>query len=107
LKTFVCNEIEEWDLKGKYVDSLEKLLLHRQSQVTYSRYRLNQVDDNPLLFPSKKLKRDDIPKNVDQLEDMMDEDDTLLLKQRDTAVNDNFGPNEQPSLDMIEIKVKN
>ena len=58
MKTFVCNEIEEWDLKGKYVDSLEKLLLHRQSQGTYSRYRLNQVDDNPLSFPSKKLKKD-------------------------------------------------
>lgn len=37
---------------------------------------------------------------------MMDEDNILLLKQRDTAVNDNFGPNEQPSLDMVEIKVK-
>jgi hypothetical protein len=60
LKTFVCDEIEEWDLKGKYVDSLEKLLLHRQSQGTYSRYRLNQVDDNPLSFPSKKLKKDGI-----------------------------------------------
>ena len=57
MKTFVCNEIEEWDLKGKYVDSLEKLLLHRQSQGTYSRYRLNQVDDNPLLLPSKKPKK--------------------------------------------------
>ena len=38
---------------------------------------------------------------------MMDEDDILILKQRDTAVDDNFGPNEQPSLDMVEIKVKN
>jgi hypothetical protein len=37
---------------------------------------------------------------------MMDEDDILLLKQRDAAVNDNFGPNEQPSLDTVEIKVK-
>ncbi|CAG8564114.1 21_t:CDS:2 [Funneliformis mosseae] len=76
LKTFVCNEIEEWDLKGKYVDSLEKLLLHRQSQGTYSRYRLNQVDDNPLLLPSKKLKKDD------------------------AVVDDDFGPNEQPSIDL-------
>ncbi|CAB4406419.1 unnamed protein product [Rhizophagus irregularis] len=111
LKTFVCNEIEECDLKGKYADSLEKLLLHRQSQGTYSRYRLNQVDDNPLLFPSKKPKKDeiinisDIPENIDQFEDMMDEDNILLLKQRDTAANDNFGPNEQPSLDMVEIKL--
>ncbi|RIA98692.1 centromere protein Chl4/mis15/CENP-N [Glomus cerebriforme] len=105
LKTFMCDEIEEWDLKGKYVDSLEKLLLHRQSQGTYSRYRLNQVDDNPLSFPSKKLKIDDMPKNVDQLEDVMDEDEILLLKQRDTVVDDNFGPNEQPSLDVVEIKL--
>jgi hypothetical protein len=47
----------------------------------------------------------DIQENVDQFEDMMDEDDILLLKQRDTEIDDNFGPNEQPSLDMIKIKV--
>jgi hypothetical protein len=38
---------------------------------------------------------------------MMDDDGTFLLKQRDAMVDDNFGPNEQPSLDVVEIKVKN
>jgi len=37
----------------------------------------------------------------------MDDDDILLVKQRDAVVDDNFGPNEQPSLDVVEIKVKN
>ncbi|CAG8715110.1 2700_t:CDS:2, partial [Scutellospora calospora] len=81
LKTFMCRQIEECNLKGKYVNSLEQLLLHQKSQGIYSQYRLNQVDNSPLEHTSKKHKTDD------------------------NAVDDNnFGPNEQPSLDFVEIK---
>ncbi|CAG8584963.1 5457_t:CDS:2 [Cetraspora pellucida] len=81
LKTFACQQIEECNLKGKYVNSLEQLLLHQQSQGIYSRYRLNQVDDSPLEHASN------IPKT------------------NDNVVDENFGPNEQPSLDVVEIKL--
>ncbi|RIB13986.1 hypothetical protein C2G38_2097075 [Gigaspora rosea] len=75
-------------LQGKYVNSLEQLLLHQKSQGIYSQYRLNQVDDSPLEHISKG------PNIEDQ------------MKSKDNAIDDNFGPNEQPSLDVVEIKVK-
>ncbi|KAF0532165.1 centromere protein N-like [Gigaspora margarita] len=87
LKTFACQQIEECDLKGKYVNSLEQLLLHQKSQGIYSQYRLNQVDDSPLEHTSKGPNVDD------------------QMKSKDNAIDDNFGPNEQPSLDVVEIKL--
>ncbi|CAG8443753.1 23676_t:CDS:2 [Dentiscutata erythropus] len=87
LKTFACQQVEECELKGKYVNSLEQLLLHQKSQGIYSQYRLNQVDNSPLEHISKRSNTD------------------AQLKSKDNAVDDNFGPNEQPSLDVVEIKL--
>ncbi|CAG8580480.1 2457_t:CDS:2 [Paraglomus brasilianum] len=107
IKSFTCHEIEEWDLKGKYVDSLEQLLLHRESQGSFSLYRLNQVDDNPLLHPVKKKKPGDASgKTRRKRNSRIVSEDLKREAERERTLEENFGSVEQPALDHVEIKVK-
>ena len=46
----------EWPLTGKSPTSLAALLLQKESQGAFSRYRLNQLDENPLSSAPKKRK---------------------------------------------------
>ncbi|KAL1916698.1 uncharacterized protein VTP21DRAFT_5402 [Calcarisporiella thermophila] len=105
LGVFECDRVDEWDLKGRNVSSLQELLLYRDSQGGFSKYRLNQVDDNPLVhYSRKKQKLDDGPKYVNDDEPIMAED-MSSISARYSEVDDRFGRNEQPSLERIEIKL--
>ncbi|CAG8547111.1 4722_t:CDS:2, partial [Ambispora leptoticha] len=101
-KTFNCKEVEELDLKGKDIASLQELLLHQGSQGSYNSFRQNRMEDNPLIHPSKRSSAIDSRKE----EDSRIVSDDVISKKRETVAKDTFGSQDQPALDHYEIQVK-
>ncbi|KAI1317807.1 hypothetical protein EDD11_007829 [Mortierella claussenii] len=105
LRTFKGNEIEDWPLTGKSPKSLADLLLHKDSQGSHSRYRLNHLDDNPLSTVLKKRKPEDpLEKYTHGMQDIRAEDMNKIAT-RDRFVATEFGPNEQPSLHKVDLQL--
>ncbi|KAF9433966.1 hypothetical protein BGZ76_008745 [Entomortierella beljakovae] len=105
LRLFRATGIEEWPLFGKSPASLAELLLHKDSQGPHSKYRLNQVDDNPLAGSPKKRKVEDShQKYAKGMKDIRAEDESKIAL-RDRFVASEFGPNPQPSLHRVDIQI--
>ncbi|KAG0365665.1 centromere protein Chl4/mis15/CENP-N [Gamsiella multidivaricata] len=105
LRLFKASEIDEWPLTGKSPTSLAELLLYKDSQGPHSRYRLNQVDENPLSGSIKKRKLEDpFDKYTKGRRDIRAEDMDKIAT-RDRFVAADFGPNAQPSLQRVDIQL--
>ncbi|KAF9202813.1 hypothetical protein BGZ49_007061 [Haplosporangium sp. Z 27] len=105
LRLFRASGIDEWPLTGKSPTSLAELLLHKDSQGSHSRYRLNQLDDNPLSSASKKRKLEDPHENYTKgMQDIRAEDE-MKIASRDRFVAADFGPNPQPSLHRVDLQI--
>lgn len=99
---FGCENLKEIDLTGKKVGPLCDLVLNKSSQGSFSHFRLNQVDENPL---SRKRKRDsgedsDIENNPKTFNEEWKKDQKIKTQTLKT-----FGSNPQPSLEKIEFKM--
>lgn len=52
-----ATDIQECFLSGKNLESLQELSLDKHSQGGFSKYRLNQVDQNPLIRTRGKKRK--------------------------------------------------
>ncbi|KAG0225779.1 hypothetical protein BGX31_007509 [Mortierella sp. GBA43] len=105
LRAFKASEIEEQPLTGKIPASLGELLLNRDSQGSYSRYRLNQVDSNPLSsIPQKRKTEDPQHKYRKGMQDIQAEDIDMIAA-RDRFVSAEFGSNPQPCLNRVDLQL--
>ncbi|KAF9912759.1 hypothetical protein BX616_010239 [Lobosporangium transversale] len=102
LRLFKAAEIEEWPLASKSPTSLQELLLHKDSQGPHSRYRLGQLDNNPLANIPKKRRLED--RYTNGLRDICTEDPTKIIA-RDRSIVSDFGPNAQPSLHRVDLQL--
>ncbi|KAG0089308.1 hypothetical protein BGZ93_005470 [Podila epicladia] len=106
LRLFRASEAEEWPLSGKSPLSLAELLLTKESQGAHSRYRLNQLDENPLSQTTKKRKKEDPQETYAQgMQDIRAVDIKRIVR-RDHFVASNFGPNAQPSLSRVDLQLR-
>ncbi|KAK3704033.1 hypothetical protein QZH41_017973, partial [Actinostola sp. cb2023] len=101
-----CNNIKELDLTGKDVQSLANVVLNRRSQGHFSEYRLNQVDDNPLLQGSHAKKR-----NQGEAEETTDirlvEENKLENDSKEKWMENAFGSrNKQPVLEHVKFTME-
>ncbi|PFX22237.1 centromere protein N-like [Stylophora pistillata] len=95
--------LEEVKLSGRDVPSLKELVLNKSSQGVLSKYRLNQVDGNPL---SRKRKREkDRKLEVLQSQEITSENWAEEQK-RQQLIDGAFGTNLQPKLERIEFKMQ-
>ncbi|KAF9109464.1 hypothetical protein BGX27_007582 [Mortierella sp. AM989] len=105
LRLFRASGIEEWPLTGKSPTSLAELLLHKDSQGSHSRYRLNQLDDNPLSGTTKKRKLEDPHQKYTRGMGDIRAEDQVKIASRDRFVAADFGPNPQPSLNRVDLQI--
>ncbi|KAG0212092.1 hypothetical protein BGX28_006853 [Mortierella sp. GBA30] len=105
LRLFKANEVEEWPLSGKSPESLAALLLQKESQGALSRYRLNQLDDNPLSTTPKKRKIEDPHQKYAKGAQDIRAEDMSRIAIRDRTIASEFGPNTQPSLSRVDIQL--
>ncbi|KAK2167450.1 hypothetical protein NP493_1277g00026 [Ridgeia piscesae] len=96
-----CKEVEELHLRGHCVNSLGQLVLNRHSQGSFSQYRLNQVDPNPLSGRTLTRKQD-LPSRLS--DDIVYENRQERERDEETVA-ETFGPNEQPTLEKIEYQM--
>ncbi|KAF9963618.1 hypothetical protein BGZ70_007297 [Mortierella alpina] len=105
LRLFKASEVVEWPLTGKSPTSLAALLLQKESQGAFSRYRLNQLDDNPLSTAPKKRKAEDSLQKYAKGEHDICAEDMSRIASRNRTVASEFGPNAQPSLSRVDIQL--
>ncbi|KAF9976230.1 hypothetical protein BGZ73_008937 [Actinomortierella ambigua] len=103
VRLFKAAKIEEWPLTGKSPTSLAELLLHRESQGQYSRYRLGQVDDNPLLHTPAKRKAPTVADKFSRGMDDIEPENLDQIVTRESQIAQEFGPNIQPALPKVRI----
>ncbi|KAF9195624.1 hypothetical protein BGZ50_004022 [Haplosporangium sp. Z 11] len=105
LRLFKASEVKEWPLSGRSPKSLAELLLLKESQGALSRYRLNQLDDNPLSNTLKKRKTEDPHvKYARGMQDIKAEDMNKIVS-RERVVATEFGPNAQPTLQRVDVQL--
>ncbi|KAF9285906.1 hypothetical protein BGZ68_003391 [Mortierella alpina] len=105
LRLFKAKEVVEWPLTGKSPTSLAALLLQKESQGAFSRYRLNQLDENPLSTAPKKRKAEDSHQKYAKGERDISAEDMSRIASRNWTVASEFGPNAQPSLARVDIQL--
>ncbi|KAF9574634.1 hypothetical protein EC968_006049 [Mortierella alpina] len=105
LRLFKANEVVEWPLTGKSPTSLAALLLQKESQGAFSRYRLNQLDESPLSTAPKKRKAEDSHQKYSKGEHDICSEDMSKIASRNRTVASEFGPNAQPSLSRVDIQL--
>ncbi|KAG0231758.1 hypothetical protein BGW41_002110 [Actinomortierella wolfii] len=104
-RLFKAEKIEEWPLSGKIPSSLAELLLHRESQGYFSMYRLDQVDNNPLLhMPAKRKAPSPTDSPLRNMEDIEPENNEEISN-REVQVAQEFGSNTQPALSKVNIRL--
>lgn len=99
--TMGCDKLKSIRLTGSHYPSLLQLALDRKSQGDFNRYRLQQVQNLPLL-QKRPLKRK-VPE-FDREPNLVCEDESKK-RQRTAELDECFGPNEQPLLQILEFKV--
>lgn len=97
-----CQALEEINLSGRDVFSLKELLLNKSSQGAFSKYKLNQIDMNPL---SRKRKRE-IDANMKPLNQEITNENKEEQRKRHQIADNAFGPNPQPVLERVEFKTR-
>ncbi|KAG0326172.1 hypothetical protein BGZ99_009969 [Dissophora globulifera] len=105
LRLFKAVEMEDWPLTGKSPTSLSELLLNKDSQGSHSRYRLHQLDDNPLSSGPKKRKIEDLHQKYTKGMRDIHAEDLNKIATRERFVATEFGPNSQPSLQKVELQL--
>lgn len=106
VKALDCLEIREWNLSGTNASSLEDLLLNRDSQGPYARFRLGEVDMNPLALsqsdPMKRLRSKEDPSYpLIQLA----AEDRAHLQRTISLVENQFGSMRLPSVNRVDFDV--
>lgn len=96
-----CDKLTNILLTGSHYESLLQLALDRKSQGNFSRYRLQQVQNLPLM-----QKRPPKRKVADFLREpnLVCENESQK-RQRTEILDESYGPNEQPLLQKLEFKV--
>ncbi|KAF9583672.1 hypothetical protein BGW38_008888 [Lunasporangiospora selenospora] len=106
LKLFNADKLEERQLSGRSPESLADMLLHKESQGALSTYRMNQLEDNPLVPMPRKRKAIDLDqKYAEGIEHLRAEDMDRIVS-RDCFVAADFGPNAQPRLEKVDINLR-
>ncbi|KAG0046228.1 hypothetical protein BGZ83_008596 [Gryganskiella cystojenkinii] len=107
LRLFKAEEVDEWPLTGRSPSSLAELLLQKDSQGAHSRYRLNQLDDNPLSGAPKTRKPEDLGQTYSKgmSSTVIQAEDMNRIASRDRFVRIDFGPNPQPSLQKVDLQL--
>ncbi|RKP08980.1 centromere protein Chl4/mis15/CENP-N [Thamnocephalis sphaerospora] len=104
-RTFKAKGIEPHSLAGKGHAPLIELLTQKDAQGPYSKYRLGQVDINPLIHPSKKRMEGELSRlwlcYVQPKEPIVPED-AMVIDERENAVDEQFGRNSLPALPYVD-----
>ncbi|KAF9366158.1 hypothetical protein BGX34_005709 [Mortierella sp. NVP85] len=105
LRVFKASGIDERPLTGKIPISLGELLLNKDSQGSYSRYRLNQIDSNPLSSIPQKRKPEDLHQRYAKGMRDIQAEDMDRIAARDRVVATEFGSNPQPCLNRVDLQL--
>ncbi|XP_073232611.1 centromere protein N-like [Porites lutea] len=97
-----CQTLEEIKLSGRDVLSLKELVLNKTSQGAFSKYRLNQIEGNPLSRKRKRKKEVTMEVQSQEIKSENKEED----QQRQQLTDNAFGPNPQPVLEKVEFKMQ-
>ncbi|KAJ8321758.1 hypothetical protein KUTeg_000229, partial [Tegillarca granosa] len=101
LKTaFGYDSLIKMQLTGRHVDSLLQLALNKLSQGAFSKFRVGQVQNIPLVTKSTRKRK---KPEYEEISSICCEDETSK-RQRHEKLEDTFGPMEQPFLEKIEYK---
>ncbi|XP_077983098.1 centromere protein N-A-like [Glandiceps talaboti] len=103
LTSLGCTELKELQLCGHNLKSLADMVLYQQSQGSFSQYRFNQVDDNPLSRKTVKRKADSPP---DVLRRRMTYENIQEKKARIAKTEEAFGTNQQPTLERLTYQLE-
>eukprot|EP01135_Chromosphaera_perkinsii_P005241 Nk52_evm10s327 gene=Nk52_evmTU10s327 len=114
LKVLEGQEIQELSLSGKDLKSLESMVLNQNSQGSWSKFRENLADDNPLSLAGtgkQKLKSDDEATDADLFDSdsenelIVDENEEREAKRKrlDRTV---FGERKLPALQKIDFQME-
>ncbi|XP_064640560.1 centromere protein N-like [Lineus longissimus] len=98
-----CSEVTEMKLSGKSVTSLLQLALNKDSQGSFSKFRLNQVDANPLSVRQRQKRK--VPDEDDDALIHITDENIVQKRRRIDILLDVFGPNEQPQLEKVEFRL--
>ncbi|RUS22573.1 kinetochore protein CHL4 like-domain-containing protein [Jimgerdemannia flammicorona] len=113
LRVFHATDLDEQDLQGRQIRTLSQLLLHRDSQGPWSRYRLDQVDANPLDYHGK-LKRTRLGEETSGREEtyvLEEERDRIVPEEREVVegrlaeVGEKFGWNVVNGVEKVDVKL--
>eukprot|EP00128_Syssomonas_multiformis_P000042 Colp12_sorted_trinity150504_noHs@16504 len=93
-----CESLTPIELSGRHADSLLDLVLNSKSQGGYAKYRLGEVDQNPLCrAPKRKQEEDSEEGYVDE--------DRVENKRRKDGVDAMFGEHKQPVLERVTFQL--
>ncbi|KAI8388600.1 centromere protein Chl4/mis15/CENP-N [Radiomyces spectabilis] len=108
LHTFAAESAQEQNLSSKRVDTLSEIVLNQTSLGVFSKFRLDQVDSNPLDYrakPSKPLKGAEAYVSTREEKKRIVPTDKDLVKNRYTQVAESFGWNPMPNLESLQIEL--
>ncbi|PIK59029.1 putative centromere protein N [Apostichopus japonicus] len=98
-----ATDIQECFLSGKNLESLQELSLDKHSQGGFSKYRLNQVDQNPLIRTRGKKRKGSV---LDDSCSFTSNENLDESRRQQNMTDDVFGCNPQPKLQKLEYKMK-
>lgn len=105
LKTFQAKTLKVHSISSKSIHHLSELLHNKESLGAFSRFRLNQVDANPLDYSLKSLKRPHQEEYVQSREQKrrIIPIDRQLVQSRENDASDTFGPEVTPGIRRLDI----
>ncbi|KAI7873561.1 hypothetical protein K492DRAFT_175664 [Lichtheimia hyalospora FSU 10163] len=108
LKTFQAKALKVHNISSKSIYHLSELLHNKESLGPFSRFRLNQVDSNPLDYSHKTSKRphqEEYVKSREQKRRIVPID-KRLIQNRENDASDTFGAEVTAGIRRLDIHVK-
>lgn len=108
LKTFQAKALKFHNVSSKSIHHLSELLHNKGSLGGFSRFRINQVDSNPLDYSHKNLKRpqrEEYVKSREQKRRIIPIN-RQLIKSREDDASDTFGPQVVAGIRRLDIHVR-
>ncbi|KAJ8654751.1 hypothetical protein O0I10_009642 [Lichtheimia ornata] len=108
LKTFQAKSLKFHNISSKSIHHLSELLHNKESLGAFSRFRLDQVDSNPLDYSHKTLKRpqrEEYVKSREQKRRIIPINRQLIESREDDA-SDTFGPQVVEGIRRLDIHLK-
>ena len=105
LKTFQAKALKVHNISSKSIHHLSELLHNKESLGAFSRFRLNQVDSNPLDYSHKTSKRphqEEYVKSREQKRRVVPID-RQLIQNRENDASDTFGAEVAAGIRRLDI----